>query len=1154
MFSTLIKEFKTLALMLGCSLMMAACGGNVEPEPTPTPTPPDPPTPVQKTPAIKLESSSATHEYTAGEGSAAFSIENPVSGASPEATSSTAWLKVTSVSSNGLKYSYEENTDRSDRDGTITIKYATASAQSFAVKQKGAPEPPAPPAPPVLRLVAYMDSVSCEAGGAILDFVVENPIAGEKVKASVDVDWIYLMEPTDERLEFTFSTNESPDRRNATITLSYATAEPISLVFSQAGQETPVSRIKLDSTEMTVYAASGSGQLGYFIFDTAKWLSVEAKSDASWLTVDNVSESGLTYTYGENKSYEDRKARITVTYGKAEPAVFTLTQKGADLPTPVINLGGDVVYAGQAAGKETISYSVDNPRSGLTMKATTQDEWISIDECDESHLSFSYEANPGGSARYGQIILSYGNAAGNLAMVWLTVLQSGGPVIVLNVAECEVSPDRMTYVMSYTIQNEVSGEPVVAKSDSDWLTVVGQGSNSVTYQCEQNGGGPRTGTITLTHATSAPAVFTVKQRANENISVIIPGYPSVTVPSTAGSRSVIYTIQNPVDGISLTAVSDASWLKVDEIDDIHIGISYEKNTTGKKRTAHITMGYGNAEPVVFPVEQSCGPVIRLDKTSETVDSPAGSGAVAYTIDNPVEGGKASYTCDASWLNVELYGASLEYSYGANTSTSQRTATVTLSYTDAAPVTFTLKQKGEAGTAPEIVVDSRKLRYSFAAGTYSIGVSINNPKAGVSLAASSSASWLKVQSVSNSEVSFELSQNDGEARKATITLSYTGASSVDIEVEQANNGGSSDVYFYIPTQSVNMTRAGDRVAVSYSVANCNDYVLDINASESWLQGASYSTKDRLIYFTGEQNNTGATRRCTVTVTLIANGQSVEQKFDVIQSKDFETMTLSPSVVNVSASGETVVFSITPGFKSDEFVPRVSKSDSWITDIKKESTYVWSFKVARNTGSSARTATITVQMQSHDDAVLTVNQAGLSVPDGAVDLGLPSGIFWASTNIGASSEAGTGDYFAWGETSAKGTYTWANYAWGTEGNMTKYKGSSSSLDAADDVATATLGGSWRMPYASEVNELYACCVAEETSQGGVKGVLFKSKSNGNTIFIPYTGYKDGSATKGGGSIALWTASGAGGSNAWAANDDGTESTERYLGLNVRAVYEP
>ena len=62
---------------------------------------------------------------------------------------------------------------------------------------------------------------------------------------------------------------------------------------------------------------------------------------------------------------------------------------------------------------------------------------------------------------------------------------------------------------------------------------------------------------------------------------------------------------------------------------------------------------------------------------------------------------------------------------------------------------------------------------------------------------------------------------------------------------------------------------------------------------------------------------------------------------------------------------------------------------------------------------------------------------------VDLGLTSKTLWAKTNLGASTQEAYGNYYAWGETTTKSTYSWANY---------KYcSGSSSTVkDIGTDIA--------------------------------------------------------------------------------------------------------
>lgn len=48
-----------------------------------------------------------------------------------------------------------------------------------------------------------------------------------------------------------------------------------------------------------------------------------------------------------------------------------------------------------------------------------------------------------------------------------------------------------------------------------------------------------------------------------------------------------------------------------------------------------------------------------------------------------------------------------------------------------------------------------------------------------------------------------------------------------------------------------------------------------------------------------------------------------------------------------------------------------------------------------------------------------------PGDWVDLGLPSGLLWATRNVGATSPEDYGDYFAWGETTPKSVYDLDTY---------------------------------------------------------------------------------------------------------------------------------
>ena len=135
---------------------------------------------------------------------------------------------------------------------------------------------------------------------------------------------------------------------------------------------------------------------------------------------------------------------------------------------------------------------------------------------------------------------------------------------------------------------------------------------------------------------------------------------------------------------------------------------------------------------------------------------------------------------------------------------------------------------------------------------------------------------------------------------------------------------------------------------------------------------------------------------------------------------------------------------------------------------------------------------------------------------VDLGLPSGIKWATCNVGADSPEGYGDYFAWGETQPKSYYDLSTYKYcnGSYDTMTKYCTKSgygtvdnkTTLELSDDAARVNWGGNWRMPTKAEQDELRdsSNCTWTWTTQNGVKGYKVTSVRNGNSIFLPAAGY--------------------------------------------------
>lgn len=142
---------------------------------------------------------------------------------------------------------------------------------------------------------------------------------------------------------------------------------------------------------------------------------------------------------------------------------------------------------------------------------------------------------------------------------------------------------------------------------------------------------------------------------------------------------------------------------------------------------------------------------------------------------------------------------------------------------------------------------------------------------------------------------------------------------------------------------------------------------------------------------------------------------------------------------------------------------------------------------------------------------------------IDLGLPSGTKWADRNMGASSPEKYGGYFTFDEANG--------------------------LKFDKDASVPTL---------TQIKELIDKCKWKWASRNGIKG-YFVTGPNGNAIFLPAAGYRDGTSLIYAGSYGYYWSSTAGESGSNYAYDLGFDSggndwyiyDNRYDGFSVRPV---
>ena len=141
----------------------------------------------------------------------------------------------------------------------------------------------------------------------------------------------------------------------------------------------------------------------------------------------------------------------------------------------------------------------------------------------------------------------------------------------------------------------------------------------------------------------------------------------------------------------------------------------------------------------------------------------------------------------------------------------------------------------------------------------------------------------------------------------------------------------------------------------------------------------------------------------------------------------------------------------------------------------------------------------------------------IPKNCIDLGLPSGLLWAKSNMGTTDPTEIGDYYAWGETSTKKKYhggTYKHYT-GSHFDIKKYneKDWKTVLELEDDAANANLGVGYRIPTQEDWQELLDNCKWEavtitlpeilDPSQTKSIARWVVTGPNGKSIILPQTG---------------------------------------------------
>ena len=458
--------------------------------------------------------------------------------------------------------------------------------------------------------------------------------------------------------------------------------------------------------------------------------------------------------------------------------------------------------------------------------------------------------------------------------------------------------------------------------DASWITVVKTNNTTLTANYTENTeGSPRTGNITVTATGGIEKRVTVVQAAKPKLDV---SPPSRDVTWQAGTTN--FTVNANIDW---NVTKDASWLTVTKTNNTTISITYTENTGTNSRTANIKVTGGGFEKTVTVIQGVKAPTeLLISPVSREVTPVAGT--TTFSVTSNVDWSIKSVS--ASWINAtKTNNTTINVSYTANTTTSSRSATITISGGGNEKTVTVIQEKPETII---LEVTPNTIEVNSAAGITSFTVNSN-----IDWSVEDDASWLTATKPGSTEISVSYQTNaTTNSRTATITVSG-GGKTITVKVIQA-----ASVILDVTPSSMEVTPVAGTTTFS---VNSNVTWSIKNVSASWLVATKSNNTTINVSYTA--NSTTSSRSATITVT----GGGIDKTVTVIQKKP-ETVVLevTPDSREVNSAAGITSFSVNSNIDWS-----VEDDASWLTATKPSSTGI-SVSYQTNATTISRTATITV----------------------------------------------------------------------------------------------------------------------------------------------------------------------------------------------------
>ena len=354
--------------------------------------------------------------------------------------------------------------------------------------------------------------------------------------------------------------------------------------------------------------------------------------------------------------------------------------------------------------------------------------------------------------------------------------------------------------------------------------------------------------------------------------ILIDSSTPINVGKSSGSVKVLIDTSYAV---SSSVISGSDWLSsvagtpsVTDTGFVNYNIAYTANYSSK-RTGQVECTANESSQTITVVQETgtTEPTLTVSPSSKSVSNTSGTIQVTVTGSSNI-----TYSISGSWLTYQSKSGDVyTFAYTQNSTSSQRTATVTFSASDMTDGVFTLTQEG--ASTDELTATPSSLNFTKSGGEKSIVLTYT----GTLHLRDDNPNWITdiSYSVGSSPKTYYITAAANTSSYAREWKAYFYDANSSIYVPIIQNGTTTPSLKISPT-SGNVDENSGRISITVTATGINSSDINYQISGSWL---SYSSRSGYTFYFEYQENKSSSSR-TATITFSAFGKTAT--YTLVQS--------------------------------------------------------------------------------------------------------------------------------------------------------------------------------------------------------------------------------------------------------------------------------